>query len=88
MARAANENVEGAASPYAVQAFKKAAQLKPDSAIVHYDLAITYITLKEREAALKEHAILKELSPQLAEKLEESLATLEKQKGVLSIPQK
>lgn len=47
----------------------KAVELKPDDAISHCSLGLTHLLLGNRDAALKEYRILKNLNPDLAEKL-------------------
>lgn len=45
----------------AVKAFKEAILLKPDYAEAHYNLAITYLILKDEKAALREYEVLRRL---------------------------
>jgi len=45
----------------AVKAFREAILKKPDYAEAHYNLAITYLILKDTKAALREYDVLKHL---------------------------
>lgn len=53
----------------AVEAFKQAVRSDPDHADAHYNLCLTYLLLKDKKSAEGEYRILKELSPELADKL-------------------
>jgi Flp pilus assembly protein TadD len=53
----------------AISAYKRAINIKFDDAKIHYDLAIAYMMIKDRNSAVKEHMILKGLDKYLAEKL-------------------
>jgi tetratricopeptide (TPR) repeat protein len=45
----------------AIKAFKEAILLKPDYAEAHYNLAITYLILKDKDSALREYSVLKNI---------------------------
>ena len=62
----------------AADAFKKAIEIKPDFAEAHYELGTTYYLSKDKEATIKEYAILKDLNPQLAKKLREFMDDIDK----------
>jgi len=47
--------------------FKEAVRLKPDYGEAHFNLALTYIALNDRKAALAEYERLKQVDPKLAE---------------------
>jgi hypothetical protein len=47
----------------AVKAYEQAISLKPDFVMAHLLLGLTYLQLRDREAALKEYRILKDLHP-------------------------
>jgi tetratricopeptide (TPR) repeat protein len=47
--------------------FKEAVRLKPDYGEAHFNLALTYVALKDRKAALDEYNRLKKVDPKLAE---------------------
>lgn len=53
----------------AVEASKQAIRINPDYAEAHYGLGIYYILSKDRDSALEEYKILKDLDPELANKL-------------------
>jgi len=53
----------------AVEAFKQAIRIDPDDADAHYNLGVTYILIGDRNSALNEYKILKELDIDLANKL-------------------
>lgn len=53
----------------AIKAFKEAILVKPDYAEARYNLAITYLILKDRKAALVEHSVLKNLDQEMAIRL-------------------
>ena len=53
----------------AVEAFKQAIRIDPDDAKAHYNLGVTYILIGDRNSALNEYKILKELDIDLANKL-------------------
>jgi len=44
----------------AIKAFKEAILMKPDYAEAHYNLAITYLILKDENGALREYSVLKD----------------------------
>jgi tetratricopeptide (TPR) repeat protein len=50
----------------AIKAFKEAMLIKPDYAEAHYNLAITYLILKDEDAALREYTVLKNLDQERA----------------------
>jgi Flp pilus assembly protein TadD len=53
----------------AIESFKEAIRIKPDNAVAHYNLGLTYVRLKDRNSALSEYGILKNLDPERAKKL-------------------
>jgi tetratricopeptide (TPR) repeat protein len=53
----------------AIEAYKNAISLKPDDAEAHYGLGYEYDQIGNKEAALKEVEILKELNKEMAMKL-------------------
>ena len=53
----------------AVEYFKQAVSLRPDSAPAIYQLAYSYLSAGNRAAALELHARLKEINPEAAEQL-------------------
>ena len=53
----------------AIEADKEAVRLKPDSAKPHYNLAISYLAVKEKAPAIQEYRTLKQLDPEMAGKL-------------------
>jgi tetratricopeptide (TPR) repeat protein len=55
----------------AIKAFKEAILKKPDYAEAHYNLAITYLILKDKNAALIEYNVLKNLDHEKAFQLYE-----------------
>jgi len=59
----------------AIAAFKEAIRVKPDYAEAHYNLAITYLILKDENAALREYSVLKNLDQKLANQLFELIPT-------------
>jgi tetratricopeptide (TPR) repeat protein len=50
----------------AIKHFKEAILLKPDYAEAHYNLAITYLILKDKNAALIEYSVLKNIDQEMA----------------------
>jgi tetratricopeptide (TPR) repeat protein len=50
----------------AIKAFKEAILMKPDYAEAHYNLAITYLILKDKDAALREYTVLKNIDQERA----------------------
>ena len=50
----------------AIKAFKEAILAKPDYAEAHYNLAITYLILKDENAALRKYSVLKNLDQKKA----------------------
>jgi tetratricopeptide (TPR) repeat protein len=52
-----------------VDAYKMAVNLRPEDATAHYGLATSYLAAGNREAALKEYEVLKELDGVAAEQL-------------------
>ncbi len=57
----------------AVEAFKQAVVAEPDSVMAHYQLGLTYLKIGDRQSALNEYTILKDLSEQMAQKLHRSI---------------
>jgi TonB family protein len=57
----------------ALEAFKQAVTAKPDSVMAHYQLGLTYLKIGDRQSALNEYTILKELDEQMAETLHRSI---------------
>ena len=53
----------------AVDAFKQAIRIKPDYAGAHYNLGFAYVILKDKDSALDEYKILKDLDKEMANKL-------------------
>jgi len=53
----------------AINIFKEAIRINPDYANAHYMLAIDYLSIGDRDSALDENKILKELNINLANKL-------------------
>ena len=53
--------------PEAATAFKAAIRIKPDYVDAHYNLAVTYVLLKDRKGVLEEYNALKRLDPQRAD---------------------
>lgn len=53
----------------AIQANKQAIQINPVNAETHLALGVIYILLNNKDAALKEYEILKDLDPQMANEL-------------------
>jgi len=53
----------------AIQANKQAIQINPVNAETHLALGVIYILLNDKDAALKEYEILKDLDPQMANEL-------------------
>jgi tetratricopeptide (TPR) repeat protein len=53
----------------AINAFKEAILLKPDHLEAHYNLAITYLILKDKDAALREYSVLKNIDHERAIRL-------------------
>ena len=60
----------------AIQANNQAIQINPDDAETHLALGVIYILLDDKDAALKEYEILKELDPQMANDLLEKIDKL------------
>lgn len=52
-----------------IEAFKQATRLKPDFGTAYYNLALGYLALGDRDAALVQYNILKAIDADLAEKL-------------------
>ncbi|MEK6409205.1 MAG: TonB family protein [Acidobacteriota bacterium] len=57
----------------ALQAFKQAVTASPDSPLAHYQLGLTYLKIGDKQSALNEYMILKDLNEQMAEALHRSL---------------
>jgi tetratricopeptide (TPR) repeat protein len=55
-----------------IKAYKQAIKLKPDYANAHYNLGLTYLILNDKDSAIEEFRILKELTPQSVDNLYES----------------
>jgi tetratricopeptide (TPR) repeat protein len=53
----------------AIEVYKQAIRERPDDADTHYNLGFAYLNLNDRNAALQEHSILKNLDPQMADRL-------------------
>jgi tetratricopeptide (TPR) repeat protein len=53
--------------PDAAASFKEAIKLKPDYGEAHFNLALTYVALGNRKAALDQYNKLKTVDPKLAE---------------------
>ncbi|MGR3174409.1 MAG: tetratricopeptide repeat protein [Candidatus Scalindua sp.] len=53
----------------AIKSFKQAIMIKPDFVEAHYNLGVIYASLKDRDSALEQYKILKNLDPKLANKL-------------------
>ena len=53
--------------PEAAESFKSAVGMNPNYAEAHYNLALTYVALNNRNGALAEYNILKTLDPARAE---------------------
>ena len=49
--------------------FKQAIKISPDYAMAHFSLGLAYILLNDRESALKEYKILKNLDLKKADEL-------------------
>jgi tetratricopeptide (TPR) repeat protein len=60
----------------AIQANKQAIQINPDDAETHLALGVIYILLNDKDSALKEYEILKDLDPQMANELIEKIDKL------------
>lgn len=57
----------------ALEPLQKAVELKPDNASAHYNLAITYLNLKDNYSAREVYNVLLTIDPDLAEKLKKLL---------------
>jgi len=53
----------------AVEAYKQAIRLKPDLAMVHYNLGVAYLHVGDKSSAFEVYKILKELDKDLSNKL-------------------
>jgi len=53
----------------AVDALKGAVRLEPDFADARYNLCLTYLLLKDKASAAEEYRVLKEISPELANRV-------------------
>lgn len=53
----------------AIKAFRQAILLKPDHAEAHYNLAITYLILRDKDGALREYSVLKNIDQERALRL-------------------
>jgi len=54
---------------YTIEAYKQAIRIDPNSAYTHYDLGIAYLAIGDRNSALNEYKILKELDIDKANEL-------------------
>jgi tetratricopeptide (TPR) repeat protein len=54
---------------HAIEAYEHAIRIDPKSADAHYDLALAYHRIKDRQSALKHYEVLKRLDRQLARQL-------------------
>ncbi len=54
-----------------IEAYKQAVNIKPDYSEAHFNLGLSYIILGDRDSALAEYKILKDLDPQMAKNLYE-----------------
>ena len=52
-----------------IASFKEALAIRPSDPRIHYELARIYVRAGRKQSAMEEYAILKQLDPQLAEKL-------------------
>jgi tetratricopeptide (TPR) repeat protein len=59
--------------PEAIEAFKQAVKIKPDYAKGHFNLGLAYANIGDKEAATAQYDILKQLDPESAETLRESI---------------
>jgi len=53
----------------AIEAYKQVIRIYPDYAIAHYSLGVAYLLIRDRNSAINEYIILKELDIDLADKL-------------------
>jgi len=53
----------------AVSAYQQAIRFKPDDARVHYNLAMAHLMINDKDSALKEYRVLKDLDKDLANRL-------------------
>ena len=53
----------------AIKACKQAIRIKPDDADAHLGLGVAYFILDDRDSALEEYRILKDLNPELSNQL-------------------
>jgi tetratricopeptide (TPR) repeat protein len=53
----------------AFEAYKKAIQIKPDFVLAHFFLGLMYLDVRDRNRALEEYKILKDLDPNYADDL-------------------
>ena len=53
----------------AIESYKQAIRIDPDDATAHYGLGVTYIILRDKSSALKQHKILKKLDTKMAKEL-------------------
>jgi tetratricopeptide (TPR) repeat protein len=54
---------------FAIEAYKEAIRIYPDYAEAHYSLGVAYLQIRDRDSAINEYIILKELDIDLANKL-------------------
>ena len=53
----------------AIKPLQRAIEIKPDYAVAHYNLAIAYYVVKDKFSANEEYKILRNLNPELADRL-------------------
>ena len=53
----------------AFESYKQAIRINPDDAEAHFFLGVAYISLSDRDSALKQYAILNRLDTELANEL-------------------
>jgi tetratricopeptide (TPR) repeat protein len=53
----------------AIRTFKKAIEIEPDNPDAHFNLGIAYLIQEDRESAIEEYEILKDIAPEMAGKL-------------------
>jgi len=54
---------------FAIEAYKEAIRINPDYTEAHYSLGVAYLLIRDRDSAINEYKILKELDIDLANKL-------------------
>jgi len=55
--------------PEAIEAFKRAVSLLPDSANAHFGLGLSYLSVGDKGSALEEYKVLKTLNKAMANEL-------------------